>query len=212
MKVRTEILKIKGDWQEVVDACRVTVGKESLGKEPSKLFKIKVLIAEHSPIRCISIKWIWKGIKSYVATHWSRHKWECYIQTQRSDRVGRDTSKNTRDEPVDFVGEANPQHLIDSHRKRLCCQSDDNTRESAEDFKTTLRLYQPEVSFVLCPNCVYRCGCPEMERCPRDLWSTLVAWCKEKHNVDIRKLSIEGRYRMYNEWFYSEWRAKRDGE
>ena len=27
--MKTEILKIKGDWQEVVDDCRATVGKES---------------------------------------------------------------------------------------------------------------------------------------------------------------------------------------
>ena len=202
----TEILKIKGDWQEVVDACRVTVGKDSLGKEPSKLFKIKVLIAEHSPIRCITIKWIWKGIMSYVATHWSRHKWECYIKTQRSDRIGHDTNKNTREEPVNFVGEANPQHLIDSFRKRLCCQADDNTRGSAEEFKEELRPIQEEISDVLVPNCVYRCGCPEMEKCPRNLWPTFLAWAKQNHAVDVQKLSITGRYLLYNEFFYNEWR------
>ena len=57
MKFLTEILKIKGDWQEVVDDCRATVGKKELGKEPSKRFKIGILIAEHTPIRDIIIKW-----------------------------------------------------------------------------------------------------------------------------------------------------------
>ena len=51
--MKTEILKIKGDWQEVVDDCRTTVGKDSLGKEPSKKFKREILISEHSPIRSI---------------------------------------------------------------------------------------------------------------------------------------------------------------
>lgn len=50
MKFLTEILKIKGDWQEVVDDCRATVGKIELSKEPSKRFKIGILIAEHTPI------------------------------------------------------------------------------------------------------------------------------------------------------------------
>ena len=36
---KTEILKIKGDWQEVVDDCRATVKKSPLGKEPSEAFK-----------------------------------------------------------------------------------------------------------------------------------------------------------------------------
>ena len=28
--MKTKIIKVKGDWQEVVDDCRATVGKESL--------------------------------------------------------------------------------------------------------------------------------------------------------------------------------------
>lgn len=62
--MQTEILKVKGDWQEVVDDCRATVGKGELGKEPSTEFKRSILIAEHSPIRDISIKWRWQDIKS----------------------------------------------------------------------------------------------------------------------------------------------------
>lgn len=41
---KTEILKIKGDWQEVVDDCRATVKKSPLGKEPSTAFKKAILI------------------------------------------------------------------------------------------------------------------------------------------------------------------------
>ena len=32
--MKTEIIKIKGDWSEIVDDCRATEGKEYLGKEP----------------------------------------------------------------------------------------------------------------------------------------------------------------------------------
>lgn len=86
--MNTEIKKIKGSWEEVVDDCRATVGKPPLGHEPSEDFKRRILIAEHGPIRTISVKWMWNGIKSWIATHWSRHKWECCISTQRSDRTG----------------------------------------------------------------------------------------------------------------------------
>ena len=52
---KTEILKIKGDWVEVASDCRSTVGKPPLDHEPSVDFKRKILIAEHSPIRDISV-------------------------------------------------------------------------------------------------------------------------------------------------------------
>ena len=37
--MNTKILKIKGDWEEVVDTCRATSGKGSLGHELSEDFK-----------------------------------------------------------------------------------------------------------------------------------------------------------------------------
>lgn len=207
----TEILKIKGDWQEVLDDCRVTVGKRRLDREPSKEFKKRILIAEHSPIRDIAIKWIWRGIMSYVATHFSRHKWECFIETQRSDRVGMDTSKNTRDAPVNFVGSANVQSLIDTWRKRLCCQASEETRKKAEDFKLTLHAYEPEIADVLIPNCIYRCGCPEMQMCKERLWPSFVSWCRAAH-INPFEASIGERYRLYNEWFRGVWSVNTNAE
>lgn len=109
--MKTEITKIKGDWIEVVSDCRSTVGKPPLDHEPSAEFKRKILIAEHSPIRDISVKWTWHGIKSWVATHWSRHKFEKYIKSQRSDRTGIPRDKLPQDAPVDFTGDANVQAL-----------------------------------------------------------------------------------------------------
>lgn len=114
--MKTEILKIKGDWIEVASDCRSTVGKPPLDHEPSVDFKRKILIAEHIPIRDISVKWTWHGIKSWVATHWSRHKFEKYIRSQRSDRTGIPRDKLPQDAPVEFTGEANVQSLIDTMR------------------------------------------------------------------------------------------------
>lgn len=191
---KTKILKIKGDWKEVVDDCRSTVGKGSLGKEPSDCFKRAILISEHSPIRNICVKWKWDQIKSWVATHWVRHKWECYVQTQRTDRTGVDRDKLTQDNPVSFVGEANAQHLIDTWRKRLCYQASKETREYAEDFKTELRSIDKNISDVLVPNCVYRCGCPEMQSC---------GWFKDVSDIfkEMKSTNIQDRYDCYNKYF-----------
>jgi hypothetical protein len=112
--MKTDILKIKGDWEEVVNDCRATVGKDELGKEPSETFKRGILVAEHSPIRDLIVRWRWASIKSWVATHWSRHKWDCFIQTQRSDRTGVERNDLPQGAEVSFRGEANAQHLIDT--------------------------------------------------------------------------------------------------
>lgn len=191
----TNILKVKGDWLEVVDDCRSTVGKPPLGKEPSEQFKRSILIAEHSPIRDISIKWKWSNIPSWVATHWSRHKFEKYIKTQRSDRTGIDRNKLLQDAPVDFTGEANCQHLIDTMRKRLCRQASQETREYAEDLKAAIHEVQPELSDVLCPSCVYRGFCSEIVPC--GYWERISKdWTKEQI------CDWNERYRLYNEIFW----------
>jgi hypothetical protein len=193
--MKTEILKTKGDWWEVVDDCRVTVGKDALGKEPSKKFKREILISEHSPIRSMSIKWKWVNIPSWVATHFSRHKWECFIKTQRTDRTGTDRNKMPQDAPVIMSGDANTQHLIDMARKRLCRMASRETRQYMEDLKKAIHEVQPEISDVLVPNCVYRCGCPEMNGC--GWYAAMVA----KH-PKLASTNIQERYDAYNEVFY----------
>ena len=189
--MKTEILKIKGNWQEVVDDCRATVKKSPLGKEPSKAFKKAILISEHSPIRDISVKFSWKNIKYWVAMHWKTHHWESKVSTQRTDRTGVDRNKLPQDAPVDFVGEANVQHLIDTMRKRLCYQASPETREYAEDLKQAITEVQPEIGYVLCPSCVYRAACPEMQSC--GFWDKL-----SKHMTKEQICDWKQRYTTYN--------------
>lgn len=198
----TEIIKIKGDWEEVVNDCRTTVGKEELGKEPSTKFKKAILIAEHSPIRDISVKWRWRDMPHWVTVHWVRHKWEKFVRTQRSDRTGVPREKLPQDEPQTFVGEANTQHLIDTFRKRLCYQASPETRKYAEDLKIQLRDVQPEISDVLVPNCVYRGGCPEMNNC--HFWDNFVDWCYDNNEFLVGIMGISRRYELYNDFFYEK--------
>ena len=154
-----------------------------------------MLIAEHSPIRDISTRWKWEKIPYWIAMHWKTHHWESKVSTQRSDRTGVDRTKLPQDMPVDFTGEANAQHLIDTMRKRLCHQASPETREYAEDFKRVLRETEPELSDVLVPNCVYRCGCPEMNCC-----GLFYDICK--HEEDGDSDNIQRRYDAYNKFFY----------
>ncbi len=195
--MKTEILKIKGDWEEVVNDCRATVKKGELGKEPSSSFKRRILIAEHEPIRDIIIKFRWRNIPYWIAMHWKTHIWRSRTNSQRNDRQDEyDRNKAPQDAVVDFIGDPNPQNLIDTWRKRLCGQAAEETREYAEDFKEVLYDYQPEMSDVLVPHCVYRCGCPEMQKC--GYWEKLV----EKTAGEIVTTNIQRRYDLYNAVFW----------
>jgi hypothetical protein len=194
--MKTEILKIKGDWEEVVNDCRATVKKPPLGKEPSREFKRQILISEHSPIRDIIVKFCWRNIKYWIAMHWKTHRWEGRTDSQRNDRQDRyDRNKAPQDAPVDFYGDPNAQHLIDTWRKRLCHMASPETRQYAEDFKRTLRSYEPELADVLVPNCVYRCGCPEPGGCK---WFTKMIQVEQ----GLTSTDIQTRYDVYNDIFY----------
>ena len=64
-----------------------------------------------------------------------------------------------------------------------------------EDLKRTLRPVEPEISDVLVPNCVYRCGCPEPGGCRYfETISTLYP--------AIRSTNIQERYDAYNTLFH----------
>lgn len=195
---KTEILKIKGDWEEVVNDCRATVKKRPLGKEPSVAFKKAILISEHSPIRDISVKFKWANIKYWVAMHWKTHHWESRVDSQRNDRQSRYDRENApQDALIDFIGDPNIQHTIDTWRKRLCRMASQETREYAEDFKRVLHEVEPEWSDVLVPNCVYRCGCPEPTTC---------GWYQKmilKYPA-MTSTIIQDRYNAYNEVFYGD--------
>ena len=191
----TDILKIKGSWSDVVDDCRSTVGKPPLGHEPSENFKRSILIAEHSPIRDISVRWKWTEIPSWVATHWVRHMWYKIVKSQRSDRTGVPREKLPQDAPVDFTGDANAQNLIDTMRKRLCRQASPETREYAEDFKAALHEIEPEISDVLCPQCVYRGLCSEPTSC--GWWEKFAQRLSKEQLIDWHE-----RYEEYNRIFW----------
>ena len=194
----TEIIKIKGDWEEVVNDCRMTVSKGELGHEPSKEFKKAILISEHDPIRDIEVKFRWANIKYWVAMHWKTHIWRSRTNTQRNDRQDNyDRNKAPQDSPVEFIGDANAQHLIDTMRKRLCFMASSETRKYAEDLKETLRQVEPELSDVLVPNCIYRCGCPENGKCK--FFKDAIKDYPELTSTDIQK-----RYDAYNKLFYGE--------
>ena len=194
----TEFVKIDDDWTLIKNACRNTVSKKYSEKEPSEQFKRNLLLAEHSPIRLFNVYWRWQNIKYWVSTEWSRHKHEKFISSQRNDRQSNyDRNKAPQDSPVNMDNSANMQNLIDMWRKRLCYQATKEARELAEDFKIELAKTHPLEASVLVPNCIYRCGCPEMNKC--GFFQKFLDYAKEKGYKESDFFDIQKRYNIYNE-------------
>ncbi|MBE5938523.1 MAG: hypothetical protein E7265_10905 [Lachnospiraceae bacterium] len=197
MDVNTKIQKVECDWLDVKNECRNTVNKDATSVDATPEFKKKLLISEHSPIRLLGIKWRWEGIFSWVSVHFARHwlGWDKWVSTQRTDRTGVDRNKQPQDTKVNMDIRANAQALINVARFRLCFQASPETRGCMEDLKVTVSETEPQISEVMVPNCVYRCGCPEFKSC--GYWEKFVSQVENKEDL----LDVSKRYDLYNEYF-----------
>jgi hypothetical protein len=160
-------LTIRGTWREVADAARTTVGMEKGTGEPSSKWKRQLLLAEHSPIRQLMVKWKWRGLKYWVSVHFVRHKIgiEHFVRTQRTDRTGKNRDEIGQAAAVDHECLANAQAIISISRKRLCRQASPETQAAWRAFLAALAAHEPELADVCVPECVYRGFCPEMKGC-----------------------------------------------
>lgn len=165
--MKVEFLEIKGCWRDVADAARTTVSKEAGDKQPSSEWKKKILLAEHSPIRQLVVKWKWVDLPYWVSTHFVRHKVgiEHWVSTQREDRTGvsRDSLRQT--DLVWHECEANAQALINISRKRLCLLASKETRMAWQLMLEALRAVEPELYKCCVRDCIYRTHCFEMKSC-----------------------------------------------
>jgi hypothetical protein len=162
-----QFLEVRGNWRDVADAARTTVGKEPGTNEPSAAWKRRILLAEHSPIRQITIRWKWVELKYWISVHFVRHKVgiEHFVSTQRTDRTGQDRDVIPQAALVKHECLANAQSVITISRKRLCQQAAAETRAAWQAVLDALQPHEPEIAAVCVPECVYRGFCPEMKSC-----------------------------------------------
>lgn len=157
-------------WKRALNAARRTIGKAPLSKEPSKSWRAKMLLAEHSPIRLVEFEWTWSGIKQWVTTHIVRHHEGCekMVHSQRGDRraILEEYGVETRDQlpqgaENDMDMSANAQALINISRKRLCNCASRETREAWKQVQESIREVDPVMAEKMVPECIYRGFCPE---------------------------------------------------
>lgn len=84
-----KITRVDVDWLRIKSACMTTISKQA-GCEPSREWKRKLLICQHSPIRRGVVSWKWEEIPYAISTHFARHHEGCekFVGTERTDRTG----------------------------------------------------------------------------------------------------------------------------
>ncbi len=171
----TRLECVKPDWIRVVNAARRTVGKKPISKEPSTLFKRKMLLSEHSPIRLLEYDFTWEDIMQFVTTHLVRHHEGCekFVHTQRGDRrdllqeYGVTERGKLPQEALNGMDMAcNAQSFINISRKRLCSCASKETREAWQFVIEYLKEIDPILAEKCAPECIYRGFCPEYDPRP----------------------------------------------
>lgn len=154
-------------WEDVKEAARNTANKEGSGKYPNDAWKKTILLAEHSPIRMIHVRWKWIQLKNWVSVHFVRHKFgiEHWVSTSRSDRTGINREELPQNHPVSHECEANAQALIFISRRRLCHQASPETQAAWKEVREEIRKEDPILASVMVPECIYRGFCPEFQSC-----------------------------------------------
>jgi len=165
-KVTIEL--VTGGWVRALNLARRTIGKEKLDKEPSMKWKLKMLIAEHSPIRVVEYVITIEKIRQWVTTHIVRHwlGWIPFVHSQRQDRreLHCDRDELPQGSLNDMDVYANAQAMINISRKRLCHLASVETQEAWRLVVEEMQRVDPAMASACVPNCIYRGFCPEGDK------------------------------------------------
>ena len=166
--MRVEVTKVT-QWSDVLDAARFTQRKEASCKEPSDKFKKQIVIAEHSPLRCLMFNIDFYDIPYYVAMHLRTHKLvhQPFVSTSRPDIDGnmKPRSEQKKDDPVNMKLFLDAQEIIAISKVRLCNRAEPITKKVWKFAIEELAKKEPTLAAACVPQCLYRGFCPEPKSC-----------------------------------------------
>lgn len=183
------------DWKKIKSACMTTISKDAGDKEPSDIWKRKLLLCEHSPIRRGTVSWKWPEIPYAISTHFARHHEGCekFVATERTDRTGVQREERSQMNPVMMEMDANIQALINISKKRMCTCADPTTRLYWKAVWEAIREYDENIAWAMVPECIRDGGCPEYQPC--GLFEKFAEGLTKEELMDIKT-----RYDKFNEY------------
>lgn len=156
-------------WERVLNACRMTVNKKYLAKEPSDEFKKALIRSEHSPLRMLEYDITIHDVPYWIHAELCRHHIgvEKFVTTSRPDRVpgGKSRHELPQDALVSMTLSMNAQAIINVSRLRLCRKAAQETQDVWHAVIGKLREVEPLLADACVRNCLYRGFCPEIEPC-----------------------------------------------
>lgn len=169
MNFNVEVLKhpTEEDWMLCKRCTLVTISKDS-NVPPTEEWKVRLLKANHSPVRTLQFCFRLTNIPYWVAGHLVRHVHATpFVSTQRNDRQEKyDRGEAPQNTPVDMCWYMNAEELITIAHKRLCHQASQETREVVQAICDAVIETNPEFKELLVPLCYYRNGkCTEFYPC-----------------------------------------------
>lgn len=199
MEIKARITNFNVDWLAIKSACMTTISKQA-GKEPNQVWKRKLLVCQHSPIRRGIVSWKWDEIPYCISTHFARHHEGCekFVGTSRADRTEiKDRSQRTQMDCVPMEMDANIQALINISEKRLCTCADPLTTKYWEAVLDAVREYDEDIYWACVPSGIAHGGCTEpFSNC-------------QMCNKVLEQMSPETRLNMMDRYdAYQEYRAK----
>ena len=176
MQIHIDRYPTAQDWARCKALALNTIGKKYAGSKITPEWKLKILRAEHSPIRTLMFTIRMEDIPYYVSTHFRTHHVgaEHYVQSQRNDRQDNyDRRAARQDAPVTHIMDLNAQALMNIAHKRLCQEADPATQEVMREIVRKVEVVAPEIASMLTPSCEYYGGfCHELfsscEYAPKD--------------------------------------------
>lgn len=163
-KLEVKVLYHDDMWQTIKNVTITTIGKDK-GKYPDSVWKHKMLMAEHSPIRIGHIVVKVYNCPSFVIGHLVRHVHITpFVSTMRSDRNDYDEVPN-RNTLQSAAFDINFQSFIDISRKRLCNCASYETRYVWSKILEAIKDIEPELYNVCVPQCIRYGHCYEVFGC-----------------------------------------------
>ena len=155
------------DWDLVKRAALQTRNLKVVNM-PTDEWKAKMLMAEHSPIRCLQFYITFEDVPYFVHVHLVRHFMGLtpFVSTSRSDLPEvYDRSERRQTDLVNFSMLINAQAILNISYKRLCMKASKETMECWSLVLAEMNKVDPVLAKFMVPACIHQGHCPELEPC-----------------------------------------------